>query len=29
MPPANTGHFYELADDTWGVKYRLPDGTQK
>ena len=29
MPPANTGSFYELADGTWGVQYRLPDGTRK
>jgi integrase len=26
MPPANTGHFYELADGTHGVQYRTPDG---
>jgi hypothetical protein len=29
MPPANTGAFYERADGTWGVLYRLPDGTRK
>jgi excisionase family DNA binding protein len=29
MPPANTGYFYELADGTWGVQYRLADGTRK
>jgi integrase len=28
MPPANTGHFYELADGTWGVQYRV-DGKQR
>jgi integrase len=26
MPPANTGHFYALADGSWGVQYRLRDG---
>jgi integrase len=29
MPPANTGSFYELPNGTWGVQYRLPDGTRK
>lgn len=29
MPPANTGHFYELVDGTWGVQYRLPDGSRR
>jgi integrase len=29
MPPANTGHFYELADGSWGVQYRLPDGSRR
>lgn len=29
MPPANTGHVYELADGSFGVQYRLPDGTRK
>jgi integrase len=28
MPPANTGHFYELADGSWGVQYRV-DGKQR
>jgi hypothetical protein len=28
MPPANTGHLYELADGSWGVQYRLPDGSR-
>jgi integrase len=26
MPPANTGHFYELGDGSWGVQYRTADG---
>jgi integrase len=29
MPPANTGHYYELADGTWGVQYRTPDGARR
>jgi integrase len=29
MPPANTGHYYELADGTVGVFYRLPDGSRR
>jgi integrase len=29
MPPANTGFYYQLADGTFGVKYRLPDGSQR
>jgi integrase len=29
MPPANTGHLYALADGSWGVQYRLPDGTRR
>jgi integrase len=29
MPPANTGHFYELADGTVGVQYRTADGKRK
>jgi integrase len=29
MPPANTGHVYKLADGSFGVQYRLPDGTRK
>lgn len=28
MPPANTGSYYELSDGTWGVIYRLPDGSR-
>ncbi|HEY7207005.1 MAG TPA: tyrosine-type recombinase/integrase [Gaiellaceae bacterium] len=29
MPPANTGHFYVLADGTHGVQYRTADGRRR
>jgi integrase len=29
MPPTNRGQFYELADGTWGVLYRLPGGRRR
>lgn len=29
MPPANTGYVYELSDGTFGVQYRLPDGSRR
>jgi integrase len=29
VPPANTGSYYELSDGTWGVQYRLRDGSRR
>jgi integrase len=29
MPPANSGHVYRLADGSYGVQYRLPDGSRR
>jgi integrase len=29
MPRPNTGTYYECADGTTGIRYRLPDGTRK